>query len=319
MRNKIKYLLCLTIILFAYSCSDSIFDGTDSPEKELSSINSNKSLTSQLRQIYSPPIDVRDSMFDSQESIEECFEFIYPISFVLPGGNQITINNDEDWDEIDLWYEENKDLEDGPEIEYPFSISLDGSTYEINNDLDFLEAVYLIVSVCGDIEEDFDEECFEFVYPISFILPDGNQITINNDEDWDEIDLWYEENKDSDKEPEIVYPFDIILDDDEIKTVADEKDLESLEEYCYGKDYEEDFDEECFEFVYPISFILPDGNQITINNDEDWDEIDLWYEENKDSDKEPEIVYPFDIILDDDEIIAIENEEDLIYLKEACY
>ena len=45
-------------------------------------------------------------------------------------------------------------------------------------------------------------------------------------------------------------PFDIILDDDEIKTVADEKDLESLEEYCYGKDYEEDFDEECFEFVY---------------------------------------------------------------------
>ena len=232
MRNKIKYLLCLTIILFAYSCSDSIFDGTDSPEKELSSINSNKSLTSQLRQIYSPPIDVRDSMFDSQESIEECFEFIYPISFVLPG---------------------------------------------------------------------------------------GNQITINNDEDWDEIDLWYEENKDSDKEPEIVYPFDIILDDDEIKTVADEKDLESLEEYCYGKDYEEDFDEECFEFVYPISFILPDGNQITINNDEDWDEIDLWYEENKDSDKEPEIVYPFDIILDDDEIIAIENEEDLIYLKEACY
>ena len=73
--------------------------------------------------------------------------------------------------------------------------SLDGSTYEINNDLDFLEAVYLIVSVCSDIEEDFDEECFEFVYPISFILPDGKS-NYRNDEDWDEIDLWYEENKD---------------------------------------------------------------------------------------------------------------------------
>ena len=132
----------------------------------------------------------------------------------------------------------------------------------------------------------------------------------------DEIDLWYEENKDSEDEPEIVYPFDVIV-DDEIITVRSEEDLDDLEEYCYGKDYEEDYDEECFEFVYPISFILPDGSEITINDDEGWDEIDLWYEENKDSEDEPEIVYPFDVIVDD-EIITVRSEEDLELLEEVC-
>ena len=96
-----------------------------------------------------------------------------------------------------------------------------------------------------------------------------------------------------------------------------EEDLDDLEEYCYGKDYEEDYDEECFEFVYPISFILPDGSEITINDDEGWDEIDLWYEENKDSEDEPEIVYPFDVIVDD-EIITVRSEEDLELLEEVC-
>ena len=101
-------------------------------------------------------------------------------------------------------------------------------------------------------------------------------------------------------------------------TITAEEDLEDLEEYCYKEDDEEDYEEECFEFVYPISFILPDGSEITINNDEDWDEIDLWYEENKDSDEDPEIVYPFDVILDDDKVMTITNEEDFKELKDYC-
>jgi hypothetical protein len=255
-------------------------------------------------------------MFDSQKSNEECFEFIYPISFVLSNESEITINNDEDWDKIDLWYEENNDVEDGPEIEYPFSISMDGSIFEVKNDVDFLELIYLIITFCGDYEEDYEEECFEFVYPISFVLPDGSEITINNDEDWDKIDLWYEENKDSEEEPEIVYPFDVIV-ENEIITVESEEDLDHLEEYCFEEYYEEDYEEECFEFVYPISFVLPDDSEITINNDEDWDKIDLWYEENKDSEEEPEIVYPFDVIVEN-EIITVESEEDLDRLEEVC-
>ena len=109
-------------------------------KNDLTNINSNESLTSQFRQIYSAPaIDTRANMFGSQDSDEKCFQIIYPISLTFPDGSEITINNDEDWDEIDLWYEENKDSDEGPEIKYPFFISLNGSTFEVNNDVDFLE------------------------------------------------------------------------------------------------------------------------------------------------------------------------------------
>ena len=233
MRKKINWLLCFIAVFFTASCNNSAVEDINALENELTNLNSSQSLTSQLRQIYSgPAISARTSMFDSQESDGECFEFIYPISFILPDGSEITVNNEEGWDELDLWYEENEDSEEEPDIKYPFSISLDGSTFNVNNDIDFLELIYLIISICGDIDEDYEEECFEFVYPISFILPDGSEITVNNEEDWDELDLWYEENEDSEEEPEVVYPFDVIFDDNEIKTINNEEDLEGLEDYC---------------------------------------------------------------------------------------
>ena len=43
-----------------------------------------------------------------------------------------------------------------------------------------------------------------------------------------------------------------------------------------------------------------------------------WYEENKDSDEDPEIVYPFDVILDDDKVVTITNEEEFKELKDYC-
>ena len=95
-----------------------------------------------------------------------------------------------------------------------------------------------------------EEKCFEFVYPISFILPDGSEVTVNNDEDWDQIDLWYEENKDAKEEPEIIYPFDVVIDDGKVVTITNEKDLEDLEEYCHKEDDDKDYEEECLAKIY---------------------------------------------------------------------
>ena len=144
MIKKINWLLYSIIILFAFSCNNTINEDDDAPNNELTNINSNENLTSQLRQIHSgPSTGARASMFDSQKSNEECFEFIYPISFVLPDGSEITINNDEDWDKIDLWYEENKDSEEEPEIVYPFDVIVENEiiTVESEEDLDRLEEV----------------------------------------------------------------------------------------------------------------------------------------------------------------------------------
>jgi HKD family nuclease len=315
MIKKLNWLLCFSALLFVFSCNNSIAEEVVDFENNLTNANSNENITFKLLQIYSEPnLDTRARMFDSQKSDDKCFEFVYPISFILPDGSEVTINNDEDWDQIVLWYEENKDAEEEPEIIYPFDVVIDEEVKTITNkkDIEWLE------EYCyeKDSEKDYDEKCFEFVYPISFILPDGSEVTINNDEDWNQIDLWYEENKDAEEEPEIIYPFDVVIDED-VKTITNKKDIEWLEEYCYEKDSEKDYDEKCFEFVYPISFILPDGSEVIINTDEDWDQIDLWYEENKDAEEEPEIIYPFDVVIDED-VKTITNKEDFQSLEDYC-
>ena len=142
MRKKINWLLCFAVVFFMASCKNSTVEDVNALENELTNLNSNKSLTSQLHQIYSgPAISARTSMFDSQENDEECFEFIYPISFILPDGSEITINNEEDWDELDLWYEENKDSEEEPEVVYPFDVIFDDDEIKTINNEEELEGL----------------------------------------------------------------------------------------------------------------------------------------------------------------------------------
>ncbi|MBE9509824.1 MAG: hypothetical protein IMY71_03015 [Bacteroidetes bacterium] len=51
------------------------------------------------------------------------------------------------------------------------------------------------------------KECFDFVYPVSFTMPDGSTITGNDEEDLcTGIRSWYEANPDSKVKPELQYP-----------------------------------------------------------------------------------------------------------------
>ena len=234
MTKKLNWLLCLSALLFVFSCNNPIAEEVVDFENNLANANSNENIAFKLLQIYSEPnLDTRTRMFDSQKSDEKCFEFVYPISFILPDGSEVTINNDEDWDQIVLWYEENKDAEEEPEIIYPFDVVIDEDVKTITNkkDIEWLEEYCYEKDSEKDSEKDYDEKCFEFVYPISFILPDGSEVIINNDEDWDQIDLWYEENKDAEEEPEIIYPFDVVIDED-VKTITNKKDFQTLEDNC---------------------------------------------------------------------------------------
>ncbi len=138
MIKKLNWLLCFSALLFVFSCNNSIAEEVVDFENNLTNANSNENITFKLLQIYSEPnLDTRARMFDSQKSDDKCFEFVYPISFILPDGSEVTINNDEDWDQIVLWYEENKDAEEEPEIIYPFDVVIDEDVKTITNKEDF--------------------------------------------------------------------------------------------------------------------------------------------------------------------------------------
>ena len=74
---------------------------------------------------------------------------------------------------------------------------------------------------------------------------------------------------------------------------------------------------ECFELGYPLNWSMPDGTNITVEDENDWEEVREWYEENPDADQRY-IQYPVNIIYEDGTSISIASEEDLIEAYEEC-
>jgi len=169
-----------------------------------------------------------------------------------------------------------------------------------------------------DEDERDREQCFELVYPVTFIMPDRSTITIDNEEDWGGIRNWYEANPGSEERPTLQYPVEILFDEGETLTIDNEDEMRRVYAYCDGDD---EYDRECFELVLPVTFVMPDGSSITIDDEEDWVDLRGWYEANPGSEEEPALQYPVDIIYETEEgtvTVTINNEEEMDAAEEEC-
>jgi hypothetical protein len=71
-------------------------------------------------------------------------------------------------------------------------------------------------------------------------------------------------------------------------------------------------DRECFYFVLPVTFIMPDGSTITVETREDWQLIRDWYTANPGIEERPALQYPVDIVfVEYRRIVTINSEEEL--------
>tara|TARA_B100001142_G_scaffold145272_1_gene146248 strand:+ start:1639 stop:2859 length:1221 start_codon:yes stop_codon:yes gene_type:complete len=185
---------------------------------------------------------------------KECFALVYPVTYIAPDGSTFEISNEEDeagWEALKAWYEANPDSEAMPALSYPVSITYRSEEGEdiviINNE----EEMHAAKEECremwdeGDEEwdegdEEWDEECYSFVYPLTFIVSDGSSFVINSEEDesgWYAIGRWYEENPNTEEEPSLSYPVDVITWDNEestTTTITTSEELESFEQNNCG-------------------------------------------------------------------------------------
>lgn len=74
--------------------------------------------------------------------------------------------------------------------------------------------------------------CFELVYPVTFLMPDGSALTGNEEEVWGAIKAWYEANPDSEEKPALQYPVEIAFEDGTIQAINDEAAMEAAKEDC---------------------------------------------------------------------------------------
>jgi len=164
-----------------------------------------------------------------------------------------------------------------------------------------------------------DWKCFDLVLPVTYVMPDGSTIIVNNnDEDgWQEIKDWYDANPNSEEKPALQYPVDISFETREGSTtftVTNDEEMRNAYLRCGGRDN----NRECFELVFPVTYLMPDGSTITVENGEDWDSIKDWYDENPNAEERPELQYPVDIIFDD-ETLTIDNTEEMNMVKRECW
>ena len=176
-------------------------------------------------------------------------------------------------------------------------------------------------------EEKEREKCFEFVMPFTFTMPDGSTITIEDERDMKKVEEWYKNNPEVEDRPEIQFPVDIVIineeGEEETVTINDEEELKEVIAEC-EKAYRED--DKCFDIVMPFTFTMPDGSSITIEKEEDHEKIKEWYENNPDSKERPDLVFPVDIILEDKtkegeeetKVITINNEEEMRRVLMKC-
>ena len=156
--------------------------------------------------------------------------------------------------------------------------------------------------------------CLEMVYPLTYIMPDGSTITCNNRRELIAVRIWYREHPDVTERPTLQYPVEIKF-KGQIMTINNDGEMKRIKEACNkGR-------KKCFELVYPVTYIMPDGTEITINSKDDKEgrlAIKAWYEAHPDCKEKHSLKYPVDIKYKDGTIKTINNQEEMRRARMAC-
>ncbi|WP_445749475.1 hypothetical protein [Polaribacter sp.] len=157
-------------------------------------------------------------------------------------------------------------------------------------------------------------KCFEFVFPVDFIMPDDSAITLETKADWVLIREWYKANPGVKVRPELLFPVDIQLEDGTIQTLLDRSELMAVKDACkMNRDKRK-----CFKFELPVTFTMPDASEIIVNERADFRLIRQWHIANPTVNEKASLNFPVTIIYKDASTAIITDEAALIAAKVAC-
>ena len=157
-------------------------------------------------------------------------------------------------------------------------------------------------------------KCFEFVFPIDFIMADGTSITLNSKEEWTLLKDWHEANPDATERPELVFPVDVTLEDGTVQTLIDSDELRAVKKSCKkGKDKRK-----CFKLVLPVSFTMEDASVIEVNEKADFKLVREWYKTNPDFTVKAALNFPVDIEYKGGTVETVIDQTSFETAKDSC-
>jgi hypothetical protein len=208
----------------------------------------------------------------------------------------------------------------GFSIQFPITLIYNNDTTVTVNDIDEL------IDIAANVTDELYIDGVEF--PINVEVFDEETgaievITINSEEEFEDLldDIDFEEGFDCQCTEEYA-PVCVEIDDVDGETfiltfpnacyaMCEGFEQADFLDSCEG-DYDDDYENDCFEFNFPLNIITDDGETITIDSEDDLGNVtyDMYYFSFE---------FPITVTTSDDEVITVENEEALFDLFEDCY
>ncbi len=236
MKRHITKLISFTIfvIFILSSCREEVT--IDIPGTDESTLKSNTAVADLMQRT-----SLKDGSKDNIIDYANCLSIELPVE-VIANEQEITVNNEDDYDLIENIFDEFDNDTDEIIIIFPINVIL-GNFNEmvITNQSEFND---LRNGCNGENEHDEDIECLDFQYPINASIynvttEQTNRITLNNDRDMHD----FIEELDEDDVANVTFPVIVILSDGteiSISSLAQlENVIESAEDDC---DEDDDYD-----------------------------------------------------------------------------
>ena len=269
-----------------------------------------------------------------------CFDIQFPIQITMPDDSQVSVvNEDELFEAVDLYYEMSDEYDGLPEINFPINIVFyfeneNGNEIEEIVGVESYEELEMYFEICEDGWDDdgwddedwYEIDCFDLVYPLTIVNPEGEVLTVDSENNLHEyIDQYYENCNSNDcGDFNLYYPLTVEYysetnDQVQTLTINSEEELEELlDEHCYNNDNDDGEDglDTCGEIVYPITVEAPNGDQFTGNSEEEiMTFIEEWSSNNcntMECDTDFELVFPITMEFEDDQgdiiVMTIQSE-----------
>lgn len=157
-------------------------------------------------------------------------------------------------------------------------------------------------------------QCFEFVFPVDFIMPDNTSITLTQKADWVLIRGWYKTNTGVKVRPTLVFPVNVTLEDGTIQTLIDRAELDVIKDSCRkGKDKRK-----CFKLVLPVSFTMSDATVIKVTQRADFKLLREWHKANPTVKVKGSLNFPVNIEYKDGTTTTVASQAEFDAAKGAC-
>lgn len=170
-------------------------------------------------------------------------------------------------------------------------------------------------STGAKVDKDGKVTCMELVFPITYVMPDGSTISGNDrGEIGSAMRDWHKANPSANSRGSMQYPVNAIFKGNEV-TINNDEDMQRYRKEC------EEGRMPCFAFIYPITYIMPDGTEITLNSEDDVENktaIRAWYGDNPGNEGRPALLYPLDVKLKDGTTSTLESDKDLHEVRDGC-